>query len=497
MVELHEKRKAEEKERAKKFQEEFERKHAEVLKASAIENSGMLQPSVSQQPQQQPTTTTPSSNVFYNMFNGEILQPQPLEPKSQSTAKAAAPASKNGELNTREFENNDTNPFDNVELQSIDELKELNQLFQTLNQPPQETNNKAEESHTEGVSSTQPMASVPAPVSAYSAPVQPYGQSSVSYPGYGANQSYAYHHQQQPGQPYQQQQPAVVVPSNVYRAPVPTAYCPPSVGYGPVSVSLPTTTTYPQPAYTHSAAYVPSSSVPYHVPPYQPLAMHGSLSQPQLETRMRGADISREYTPTVPTEPVVLRSSKSVSDLTKVESSHPANSHNNNNPVNGGLHGSNGQLTGHPTITTNISLPDPYDTLSPEERRFVDNLQQMGFQRDRVSRAVKHIGSQNDRKLFEYLLTLQQLEDEGFHCYESEIALHMNNYNKPKVRRSLLLDTTSHHILTLSTQAKHFLTSLRHICDLGFDKDAAIKALFKANNDQNKALEVLYAQRAR
>src|SRR5699024_4033685 len=36
-------------------------------------------------------------------------------------------------LDPKEFENDDSSPFDNVELQTIDEIKELNNIFQILN----------------------------------------------------------------------------------------------------------------------------------------------------------------------------------------------------------------------------------------------------------------------------------------------------------------------------------------------------------------------------
>ena len=40
--------------------------------------------------------------------------------------------------------------------------------------------------------------------------------------------------------------------------------------------------------------------------------------------------------------------------------------------------------------------PDPYDKLSPDKQRFVDNVTDMGFLRSRVSRAVEKFGM-NDK----------------------------------------------------------------------------------------------------
>ena len=40
-----------------------------------------------------------------------------------------------------------------------------------------------------------------------------------------------------------------------------------------------------------------------------------------------------------------------------------------------------------------VGLPDPYNELSEEDRKFVDAIVDMGFSRAQVSRTVKHLGS--------------------------------------------------------------------------------------------------------
>lgn len=40
-----------------------------------------------------------------------------------------------------------------------------------------------------------------------------------------------------------------------------------------------------------------------------------------------------------------------------------------------------------------VGLPDPYNELSEEDRKFVDAIADMGFSRAQVSRSVKHLGS--------------------------------------------------------------------------------------------------------
>ncbi len=44
------------------------------------------------------------------------------------------------------------------------------------------------------------------------------------------------------------------------------------------------------------------------------------------------------------------------------------------------------------------ALPDPYNSLSHEMKRFVDNISVMGFPRARVARAAQKLG-QDDKKV--------------------------------------------------------------------------------------------------
>ena len=88
-----------------------------------------------------------STNNFYNnLVPGEILKPQPLNKSAHSSRSAVhsdcdKPRSdinltsklRGNLVNPKEFENYDSSPFDNVELQTIDEIKELNNVFQALN----------------------------------------------------------------------------------------------------------------------------------------------------------------------------------------------------------------------------------------------------------------------------------------------------------------------------------------------------------------------------
>lgn len=51
-----------------------------------------------------------------------------------------------------------------------------------------------------------------------------------------------------------------------------------------------------------------------------------------------------------------------------------------------------------------LSLPDPYNELSEEEKKIVDAIADMGFSRAQVSRSVKHLGS--DEKTVQYFFVL-------------------------------------------------------------------------------------------
>ncbi|RWS29551.1 Ubiquitin-associated protein 1-like protein [Leptotrombidium deliense] len=94
----------------------------------------------------------------------------------------------------------------------------------------------------------------------------------------------------------------------------------------------------------------------------------------------------------------------------------------------------------------------------------------MGFEKGRVSRAAQHLGN-DEKKVFEYLFQIQALEDMGFDCDDSEYAFTKNEFDMEK--------------------AKHFLTSMRQLCEVGFKREAVIKALLQAGSDRDKALDHL------
>ncbi|CAG2171257.1 unnamed protein product [Oppiella nova] len=117
-----------------------------------------------------------------------------------------------------------------------------------------------------------------------------------------------------------------------------------------------------------------------------------------------------------------------------------------------------------------LILNDPYEELSQYSKDFVNSIGSMGFERSRVARAVKHMDNDH-KKVIDFLLQVQTLEETGYDCCEAEIALHMNSYQ--------------------ISDAKKFLESLRQLSEVGLDKRDVIKALVTCNNDRDKALDVL------
>lgn len=367
-----------------------------------------------------PSVAIPS---YYSLFSGEILKPQPLvngnafgvstaavhsncdisTTSTCDTSKSSSFGSKpeTSIINPKEFVNDDSSPFDNVELQTIDDIKELDNVFQAINNVGKES-----EQLQQPVIGQQP-------------------QLIAQQPNCSANISTATN-----SYPVMFYQPVAAnfTSANLYKTPV---------------SNIPVASSSHYPFNATNSAFM--NSFPKYQPiyyPQQPQLYHTNSVSP-LEMRRSSSEKKNLFESTA--EPT-LRSSRSVSDLTQIgkkPSDCEASESRHSNQLTDRSRtppppASSPSQSNHRAVRDVISLPDPYHSLSVSERQFVDNLAQMGFKRDRVSRAVKHIDIEDDKKLFEYLLSLQQLEDQGYDCYESEVALHMNNYNKQQVFLFLL-----------------------------------------------------------
>lgn len=122
------------------------------------------------------------------------------------------------------------------------------------------------------------------------------------------------------------------------------------------------------------------------------------------------------------------------------------------------------------SLTNSPGLPDPYDELDDNARQVVNSIADMGFARGQVSRAVKHLGT-DEKKVVEHLCQIQIFEESGYDNLEAEAALHLHDYNKD--------------------EAKAFLDLVKQFQDLGFEKNEVKKALVQNKNDWNKTIDSL------
>ncbi|XP_058805356.1 uncharacterized protein LOC131672260 [Phymastichus coffea] len=111
--------------------------------------------------------------------------------------------------------------------------------------------------------------------------------------------------------------------------------------------------------------------------------------------------------------------------------------------------------------------------LSPEEQNMAKRLSDMGFPLYRVARALCDLKGQDNKKIIEYLLAIQSLEDNGMPEDDAvkTLALFQNDQQK----------------------AKAYYKSLCYLRDLGFPEDRASMALLKCNIDRDSALDFLIA----
>ncbi|XP_077515232.1 uncharacterized protein LOC144125597 isoform X1 [Amblyomma americanum] len=99
------------------------------------------------------------------------------------------------------------------------------------------------------------------------------------------------------------------------------------------------------------------------------------------------------------------------------------------------------------------------------------SLMDMGFDRHRSQRALQSQGSTDDKKVVEYLCQVQSLVDAGFSDVDAEEALQITTGNYE--------------------QALEFLQLQQQFLALGFKRDSISKALVEAQNDRDKALDLL------
>ncbi|XP_043484474.1 transcription initiation factor TFIID subunit 1 [Leptopilina heterotoma] len=121
----------------------------------------------------------------------------------------------------------------------------------------------------------------------------------------------------------------------------------------------------------------------------------------------------------------------------------------------------------HSKALTNILMD-----LSEDDQKLARHLSDMGFPLTRAARAIHKLGGSDNKKIVEYLLAIQSLEDDLEISEEAAIkALELTEFDQEK--------------------AKVFHQNLTTLRDLGFSEDQASIALIKCNIDRDKALDLL------
>jgi hypothetical protein len=313
--------------------------------------------------------TTKQMVTSIHLNPGEILKPLPTKGTTNTLSENLNNISVNSidtnvslrrklvkQINTKEFESDTSSPFDNVELQTIDDMQELNDVFQAFHSKPIETKVSTHDSHDSNDSSNR------------------FDNCQTNH--INSDQSGS-------------------LVNNINSINI----------FGAYGSQIPVNN-------TSSEQTIPNNWVEYYYD-----------SKVNYSSNMCNDSIAAHL---YQSQHNNLRSSKSASDLptllsseesfiTKRERSHtpPCSSKiKNKKHING---------------RQKLLLNDPFEELSQYSKDFVNSISSMGFERSRVARAVKHINT-DDKKVLDFLLQLQTLEEDGYDCCEAEIALHMNNY---------------------------------------------------------------------
>ncbi|XP_057320246.1 uncharacterized protein LOC130664411 [Microplitis mediator] len=121
-----------------------------------------------------------------------------------------------------------------------------------------------------------------------------------------------------------------------------------------------------------------------------------------------------------------------------------------------------------------MKITNVLESLSSEEdKKLAKHLSDMGFPLSRAARAIGDLGGKDNKKVVEYLLAVQWLEELGLPGDDAEKALALNDYDQER--------------------AKKYHDNLCTLKDLGFSEDEASKALLKFDTDRDKALDYLCA----
>jgi hypothetical protein len=320
------------------------------------------------------TTKQMVSSVHLNM--GEILKPLPTKGTTNTLSENLNNFSVNSidtnvslrrklvkQINTKEFESDTSSPFDNVELQTIDDMQELNDVFQAFNSKPVETKVSINDSHD-------------------------------SHDSHDSSDSSNRFDNCQTNHVNSDQSGSLV--NNINSIDI----------FGVYSYQIPVNN-------TSSEQTIPNNWVQYNNDSkvnYSSNMFNDSTAAHLYQSQYNN-----------------LRSSKSASDLPTLLSSEESFITKRERSHTPPCYSSKTKNKKHINGRQTLILNDPFEELSQYSKDFVNSISSMGFERSRVARAVKHINT-DDKKVLDFLLQLQTLEEDGYDCCEAEIALHMNNY---------------------------------------------------------------------
>ncbi|KAG8225416.1 hypothetical protein J437_LFUL004616 [Ladona fulva] len=116
------------------------------------------------------------------------------------------------------------------------------------------------------------------------------------------------------------------------------------------------------------------------------------------------------------------------------------------------------------------SLQNPFAELPSTGQRLVRHISEMGFSIPRVSRACQIFG-EDDKKIVEYLLQVQSLEEKNYPSDLVEKSLIANNFDE--------------------VESINYMKLVSQLMDLGFSENRVIEALKMHENDGEKALDYL------
>ncbi|XP_015175119.1 PREDICTED: uncharacterized protein LOC107065701 [Polistes dominula] len=125
----------------------------------------------------------------------------------------------------------------------------------------------------------------------------------------------------------------------------------------------------------------------------------------------------------------------------------------------------------HLLVSNSSNHTNPLSNLKGEDQKLAQHLSDMGFPLSRAARAICDLGGEDNKKVVEYLLAIQSLEETGMSGEDAEKALTLTHYDPNK--------------------AKIYYKNLCTLKDLGFPEDQASMALLKCDIDRDRALDFL------